>query len=109
MKIVHFTWEYPPVIYGGLGTFATEITQKQKKFGNDITVFSLNENNEYKTYILGWQAAIRSAIIDLDNFELREEYIKAETLEERNNVIQNRLKALKDKHQIRLNNDKDIG
>ena len=49
LKIVHFTWEYPPVIYGGLGTFATEITQKQKKFGNDITVFSLNENNEYKT------------------------------------------------------------
>lgn len=49
MKIVHFTWEYPPVIYGGLGTFATEITQKQKIFGNDVTVFSLNENNEYKT------------------------------------------------------------
>ena len=50
MKIVHFTWEYPPVIYGGLGTFATEITQKQKTSGNDVTVFSLNENNLYKTY-----------------------------------------------------------
>jgi len=50
LKIVHFTWEYPPVIYGGLGTFATEITQKQKSCGNDITVFSLNENNLYKTY-----------------------------------------------------------
>jgi len=50
MKIVHFSWEYPPVIYGGLGTFATEITQKQKALGNDITVFSLNENNAYKTY-----------------------------------------------------------
>lgn len=50
MKIVHFSWEYPPVIYGGLGTFATEITQKQKFFGNDVTVFSLNENNTYKTY-----------------------------------------------------------
>jgi len=47
---VHFSWEYPPVIYGGLGTFATEITQKQKFFGNDVTVFSLNENNTYKTY-----------------------------------------------------------
>lgn len=50
MKIVHFSWEYPPVIYGGLGTFATEITQKQAFFGNEITVFSLNENNELKTY-----------------------------------------------------------
>lgn len=50
MKIAHFTWEYPPVIYGGLGTFATEITQKQKELGNDITVFSLNENNSLKTH-----------------------------------------------------------
>jgi len=50
LKIVHFTWEYPPVIYGGLGTFATELTQKQSFFGNDVTVFSLNENNSQKTY-----------------------------------------------------------
>jgi len=50
LKIAHFSWEYPPVIYGGLGTFATEITQKQASFGNQITVFSLNENNKYKTY-----------------------------------------------------------
>ena len=50
MKIVHFSWEYPPVIYGGLGTFATEITQKQSFLGNDVTVFSLNENNSLKTY-----------------------------------------------------------
>ena len=50
MKIVHFSWEFPPVIYGGLGTFATEITQKQAYFGNEVTVFSLNENNSYGTY-----------------------------------------------------------
>jgi len=50
LRIVHFSWEYPPVIYGGLGTFATEITQKQSYFGNDITVFSLNENNSIETY-----------------------------------------------------------
>jgi glycosyltransferase involved in cell wall biosynthesis len=50
LNIAHFTWEYPPVIYGGLGTFATEITQKQKEFGNEITVFSLNENNSLDTH-----------------------------------------------------------
>jgi len=50
LNIIHFTWEYPPVIYGGLGTFATEITQKQAYFGNNVTVFSLNEKNAYKTY-----------------------------------------------------------
>ena len=50
MKIVHFSWEYPPVIYGGLGTFATEITQKQVEMGNDVTVFSLNEGNKFETF-----------------------------------------------------------
>jgi len=50
LNIAHFTWEYPPVIYGGLGTFATEITQKQKELGNEISVFSLNENNSLQTH-----------------------------------------------------------
>ncbi|PNX47955.1 MAG: hypothetical protein BV459_03355 [Thermoplasmata archaeon M11B2D] len=45
MKIVHFSWEYPPVIYGGLGTFATEITKKQVEFDHDVTVLSLNKDN----------------------------------------------------------------
>ena len=50
MKIVHFSWEYPPIIYGGLGTFATEISQKQVYFGNDVTIFTINSNNKLKTY-----------------------------------------------------------
>jgi glycogen(starch) synthase len=49
MKIVHFSWEYPPVIYGGLGTFATEISKKQADAGHDVTVFSLNRDNALST------------------------------------------------------------
>ncbi|MBN1861113.1 MAG: glycosyltransferase family 4 protein [Candidatus Thermoplasmatota archaeon] len=49
MKIVHFSWEYPPVIYGGLGTFATEITKKQVELDHDVTVFSLNKENALTT------------------------------------------------------------
>ena len=45
MKIAHFSWEYPPVIYGGLGTFATEITKKQVSLGNEISVFTFNKDN----------------------------------------------------------------
>jgi len=45
MNIVHFSWEFPPVIYGGLGTFAAEITRKQVHLGNDVTVFALNRDN----------------------------------------------------------------
>ena len=50
MNIAHFTWEYTPVIYGGLGTFAIELTQKQKSYGNDVSVFTLNPDNNLKTY-----------------------------------------------------------
>ena len=49
MKIVHFSWEYPPVIYGGLGTFASEITKKQIEFDHDVTVFTLNRENTLPT------------------------------------------------------------
>jgi glycogen synthase len=49
MKIVHFSWEYPPVIFGGLGTFATEITKKQVQFGHEATVFTLNQDNALAT------------------------------------------------------------
>ena len=50
MKIVHFSWEFPPVIYGGLGTFVTELSQKQVELGNEVTVFSLNRNNQLPTH-----------------------------------------------------------
>ena len=49
MKIVHFSWEYPPVIYGGLGTFATEISKKQVQLEHDVTVFTLNRENALTT------------------------------------------------------------
>jgi len=49
MKIAHFSWEFPPAIWGGLGTFATEITQKQASLGNEVTVFAVNNENKLKT------------------------------------------------------------
>jgi glycosyltransferase involved in cell wall biosynthesis len=48
LKIVHLSWEYPPAIWGGLGTFATEITKKQVKLGNEVTVFAVNDENKLK-------------------------------------------------------------
>ncbi len=49
MEIAHFSWEYPPAIWGGLGTFALEITQKQAAKGNNVTVFALNDENKLNT------------------------------------------------------------
>ena len=49
LKIAHFSWEFSPVIWGGLGTFATEITQKQVSLGNKVTVFAVNNENKLNT------------------------------------------------------------
>jgi glycogen(starch) synthase len=49
MKIVHFSWEFPPMIWGGLGTFTTELSQKQVTFGNHVTLFTLNSGNNFST------------------------------------------------------------
>jgi glycosyltransferase involved in cell wall biosynthesis len=46
LRIAHFSWEFPPVIWGGLGTFALEISQKQVSKGNNVTVFALNNQNK---------------------------------------------------------------
>jgi len=49
MKIVHFSWEYPPVLYGGLGTFVSEVTMKMASWKHDVAVFSLNRDNTFPT------------------------------------------------------------
>jgi glycogen(starch) synthase len=50
LKIAHFSWEFPPAIWGGLGTFATEITKKQARLGNKVTVFAVNYQNKLQTF-----------------------------------------------------------
>ncbi|MCP8315497.1 MAG: glycosyltransferase family 4 protein [archaeon] len=42
MRIGFFVWEYPPVLVGGLGTYASYITRKFVEMGHDVTVFTLN-------------------------------------------------------------------
>ena len=49
LHIAHFSWEFPPAIWGGLGTFALEMTQKQAALGNKVTVFAVNDKNKLVT------------------------------------------------------------
>jgi len=42
MEIVFFTYEFPPYIVGGLGTYAEYITREFVKMGHDVTVFSMH-------------------------------------------------------------------
>lgn len=50
MSIAHFSWEYPPKIWGGLGTFATELTKQQKMMGHNIAVFAVNDGNRFESF-----------------------------------------------------------
>ncbi|MEM0481026.1 MAG: glycosyltransferase family 4 protein [Candidatus Aenigmatarchaeota archaeon] len=49
MNIAFFCYEYYPLLVGGLGTYAIEVTRKFKEFGNEVSVFTLNDGN-LKTY-----------------------------------------------------------
>lgn len=40
MKILHFSWEYPPVMFGGLGAHVVELTREQVRQGNQVTVIT---------------------------------------------------------------------
>jgi len=45
MEIIFFTYEYPPYIVGGLGTYAEYLTRWLVKMGHDVTVFSMHTKN----------------------------------------------------------------
>ena len=40
MRIFHVSWEYPPVIYGGLGRHVLALTRAQAAAGHDVTVIT---------------------------------------------------------------------
>jgi len=44
MKMAVLVYEYPPKIVGGLGTYAAEITRKFVLTDNDVTVFTMNDD-----------------------------------------------------------------
>lgn len=44
MKLAVLVYEYPPKIVGGLGTYAAEITRKFVLIDNDVTVFTMNDD-----------------------------------------------------------------
>ena len=44
MKLAVLVWEYPPMIVGGLGTYAAEILRKFVLDDNDVTVFTMNDD-----------------------------------------------------------------
>ena len=42
MNVLYYSYEYPPFLVGGLGTYAMEMAPRYAKMGHNITVFSKN-------------------------------------------------------------------
>jgi glycosyltransferase involved in cell wall biosynthesis len=42
MRVGFFSWEYPPRLIGGLGTYAEYITRAHVRMGADVVVFTMN-------------------------------------------------------------------
>lgn len=68
MRVVHFAWEFPPRVIGGLGTFASELTRHMVRMGHEMTVMTMNAGNEYTT-VDNWKGVEvhRPMIVDISD------------------------------------------
>lgn len=67
MRIAFFVWEYPPMVVGGLGTYAMYITRELVKMGHDVTVLSMNPGGLPTRQVLQGVEIHRPEIIDVTN------------------------------------------
>ncbi|MEM2111946.1 MAG: glycosyltransferase family 4 protein [Candidatus Bathyarchaeia archaeon] len=67
LRIGFFVWEYPPVLVGGLGTYAEYITREYIELGQDVTVFTLNPGTLKTREIIKGVEVHRPLIADASN------------------------------------------
>ncbi|HET8615071.1 MAG TPA: glycosyltransferase family 4 protein [Actinomycetales bacterium] len=44
MKVWHLTWEYPPLVHGGLGRHVTDLVAAQRRLGLDVGVLTCRDD-----------------------------------------------------------------
>ena len=49
---MHFSWEYPPVMYGGLGAHVLALTQAQARRGHEVTVITQAEPGDIGSQVV---------------------------------------------------------
>jgi len=65
LNIALFTWEYPPKIVGGLGTYTYELTRQLVKMEHNICVFTMNDGNLKTRDLMGGVEVYRPKLIDI--------------------------------------------
>ncbi len=64
MRLAFFTWEYPPRLVGGLGTYAQYVTREFVKMGHDVTVFTMNTGRLKTSEVLQGVSVHRPISVD---------------------------------------------
>ena len=64
MRIGFFTWEYPPRLVGGLGTYAQYITRDFVKLGHDVAVFTMNTGRLRTSEVMQGVSVHRPLLVD---------------------------------------------
>ena len=64
MRISFFTWEYPPRLVGGLGTYAQYITRDFVKMGHDVAVFTMNTGHLKTSEVIQGVSVHRPLLVD---------------------------------------------
>jgi len=65
LNIALFTWEYPPKIIGGLGTYAHELTRQLVKMENNVVVFTMNDGTLKTRELMNGVEVHRPRLIDI--------------------------------------------
>lgn len=60
MRVLHVSWEYPPIVYGGLGRHVHALTQAQAERGDDVTVLTQTADREASVEVVDGIRVIRA-------------------------------------------------
>ena len=60
MRVLHVSWEYPPIVYGGLGRHVQALTRAQAERGDDVTVLTQTADREPSVEVVDGIRVIRA-------------------------------------------------
>jgi glycogen(starch) synthase len=60
MRVLHVAWEYPPLIYGGLGRHVEALTRAQAERGDDVVVLTQSSDGRSTTDMVDGVRVIRA-------------------------------------------------
>ncbi|MEY3733165.1 MAG: hypothetical protein RL347_524 [Actinomycetota bacterium] len=60
MRVLHVAWEYPPLIYGGLGRHVDALTRAQARRGDEVAVLTQSQDDDLTSSMVNGVRVIRA-------------------------------------------------